>query len=151
LGTPPGWTFSLPLARVRDLAGGPVGDQAVLDGIYRYEVPERYLLDHGVEANEARDESGVHTLTLSHGKVTDAWVNGVADGSCSGVFTIDGARLTLHWTDTCTGDSRVTYERDGNVLHWSQVESLPPNDNDSYQKANEAFWGVPYTRIADAP
>jgi TRAP-type C4-dicarboxylate transport system substrate-binding protein len=134
-------------------AGGDVSDtdQAVLDGVYRYEVTERYLLDHGLAASHARDESGVHTLTMSDGKFTDAWVNGVANGSCSGVFTIDGPRVTLRWTENCTGDTRATYERGGDVLHWSQVESLRPHDTDYDQKVNEAFWGVPYTRVGDAP
>jgi TRAP-type C4-dicarboxylate transport system substrate-binding protein len=151
LGTPTGWTFGLPLVRVGDLASGAGGDQAVLDGVYRYEVTERYLLDHGVEARTTHDEAGVHTLTMAHGKFTDAWVNGVADGSCSGVFTIDGPRVTLQWTEGCTGDTRATYERDGDTLRWSHVESLPPHNSDYDQKVNEAFWGVPYTRIGDAP
>jgi TRAP-type C4-dicarboxylate transport system substrate-binding protein len=145
------WWFGLPWARVGDLTAGVGGDQAALDGVYRYEVTERYLLDHGVEANQARDESGVHTLTMSHGKFTDAWVNGVADGTCAGVFTIEGQRVTLRWTRDCTGDTRATYEREGDTLRWSQVESLPPHDTDYDQKVNEAFWGVPYTRVGDAP
>jgi TRAP-type C4-dicarboxylate transport system substrate-binding protein len=145
------WWFGLPWARVGDVAAGPGSDRPVLDGIYRYEVTERYMLDHGLEASHARNESGVHTLTMSDGEFTDAWVNGVADGSCSGVFTIDGPRVTLRWTRGCTGDTRATYERVGDVLHWTQVESLPPHDSEYDQKVNEAFWGVPYTRIGDAP
>ena len=31
--------------------GGPGDDQAVLDGVYRYELTEQYLLDHGVDAD----------------------------------------------------------------------------------------------------
>ena len=88
---------------------------------------------------------------MSHGAFTDAWVNGVADGSCSGTFTLEGRSVTLRWTFGCTGDTRAAYERVGDVLRWSQVESLPPNDTDYDQKVNEAFWGVPYTRIGDAP
>ena len=150
-GTPAGWVFGLPLARVGDLAAGTDGDQAVLDGVYRYEVTERYLLDHGIEANQARNESGVHTLTLSHGKFTDAWVNGIADGSCSGVSTIEGSRLTLRWTVGCTGDTSAIYERHGATLTWSHVESLPPHDTAYDRTLNEAFWGVPYTKVGDAP
>ena len=140
-----------PCRPVIDATTGPGGDQAVLDGVYRYEVTERYMLDHGVQAGQARDESGVHTLTMSHGRLIDVWVNSVADGSCSGVFTIEGTRVTLRWTAVCTGDTSATYERDGDTLHFSHVESLPPHDTDYDQKVNEAFWGVPYTRVADAP
>ncbi len=151
-GTAVGWTFGLPLIRVGDLAPGISDhDQAVLDGVYRYELTDRYMLDHGVEANQARDESGVHTLTMAHGRFTDAWANDVADGSCSGEFSIDGSRVTLHWTEGCTGDTRASFERDGDTLHWSQIESLPPHDTAYDQKVNEAYWGVPYTRIGDAP
>ena len=145
------WWFGLPWVRVGDLAPVEGDDQAVLDGVYRYEVTERYLLDHGLETSQARDESGVHTLTMSHGEFTDAWVNGVADDSCSGRFTIDGRSVTLRWTVGCTGDTRAEYERVGDVLRWSQIESLPPHDTAYDQKVNDAYWGVPYTRIGDAP
>ena len=86
------WWFGLPWARVGDSAPAPDDDQAVLDGAYRYEVPEQYLLDHGMAAAHARAESGVHTLTMSHGEFTDAWENGVNEDSCAGRFTIEGSR-----------------------------------------------------------
>ena len=47
------WWFGLPWVRVGDLAPGEGDDQAVLDGVYRYEVTERYLL-----AAWAGDKSG---------------------------------------------------------------------------------------------
>jgi hypothetical protein len=67
------------------------------------------------------------------------------------VFTIDGSRLTLRWTAQCTGDTSAIYERRGDTLTWSHVESLPPHDHDYDQRVNEAFWGVPYIRVGDAP
>jgi hypothetical protein len=88
---------------------------------------------------------------MSHGTFSDAWVNSVNEDSCSGVFTIHGARVTLRWARGCTGDTRATYAREGDTVHWSQIESLAPHDTEYDQKVNEAFWGVPYTRIGDAP
>ena len=142
------WWFGLPWARAGDLAPGPGRDQGVLDGVYRYEVTEQYMLDHGVQAPTAHDESGVHTLTLSHGTFSDAWTYPANQDSCSGVFSIEGTRLTLRWREGCTGDTSAVYERAGDTLRWSQVESLPPFDSDYDQQLNEAFWGVPYLRVA---
>ena len=132
-------------------AGANVGDQTALDGVYRYEVTEEYLLERGLESVQARDESGVHTFTMSHGQFIDAWTNGAREDSCQGTFTIDGSRVTLRWTRNCTGDSSAVYERESDIIRWSQVESLPPHDTEADQLVNEAFWGVPYTRVGDAP
>lgn len=112
---------------------------------------EQYLLDRGVQAMTARDESGVHTLTMSAGRFSDVWMSSGEEQRCSGVFTIDGRRVTLRWRDGCLGDTSAVYERAGDTLRWSQVEALPPHDTEYDQTLNEAFWGVPYARVGDAP
>jgi hypothetical protein len=127
------------------------GDQSVLDGIYRYEVTEEYLLAKGVEPGSAHADWGVHTFTMANGVFTDAWSNPVDTVSCAGTYTIHGRRVTLRFTRNCFGDSRASFLRVGDVLRWSDIESLPPFDTAEFQASNEAFWGVPYTRIGDAP
>jgi len=128
------------------------GDQSVLDGIYRYEVTEEYLIKQGVDQAEARNDWGVHTFTMSAGTFSDAWTNSAAGThSCEGIFKIEGRIVTFTWTRGCFGDVRAEYTLSGDQIQWSNVQALPPHDSATDQTNAEAFQSVPYTRIGDAP
>lgn len=128
------------------------GDQSVLDGLYRYEVTEEYLIEQGVDRAEARNDWGVHTFTMSAGTFSDTWTNSVVGTySCEGTFKLDRRIVTFSWTVGCFGDIRTSYTLTGGQIQWSEVEALPPHDSAADQTNAEAFQSVPYVRIGDAP
>ena len=122
-------------------------------GIYTYELTEQYLVDNGISAEQAANESGKHQAILrDDGAFTDSWTtaNG-SSGSCSGTYEEgDDSRVTFKWSTGCFGDWEMTYAVDGDVVSWSDQQALPPNDSDEDQKVNEVFNSVPWTRVGDA-
>ena len=122
------------------------------DGVYEYELTEQYLIDNGIGTQMAEDESGEHQATLDGGSFIDRWrTDSGTVGSCRGTYEGDGNRLTFRWTSGCFGDWEMTYSVEGDVVTWSDQESLPPYDTDEDQKINEVFNSVPWTRVGDAP
>ena len=89
------------------------GSSAALQaGIYTYELTEEYLLENGISAEQAANESGKHQAILREdGAFTDSWTtaNG-GSGSCSGTYEEgDGSRVTFKWSTGCFGDWEMTY------------------------------------------
>lgn len=126
---------------------------ALRAGIYTYELTEDYLVENGISADQAANESGKHQAILrSDGAFTDSWTtaNGGA-GSCSGRYDEEGdSRVTFKWSTGCFGDWEMTYAVDGDEVFWSDHKALPPNDSDQDQKVTEVFNSVPWTRVGDA-
>ena len=132
--------------------GSDANENALRDGVYRYELTERYLLDHGIAVEQARGESGVHEVTLDRGRFVDRWRSKDGRvGSCAGTYVADGNRVTFRWTDGCTGDWAMSYAVDGDVVRWSDFEPLDPNAGPEEHKVTEVFNGVPWKRVGDGP
>lgn len=133
--------------------GSDDGSSSLQAGIYSYELTEEYLVDNGISAEQAANESGKHQAILrADGAFTDSWTtaNG-GSGSCSGTYEEgDARRVTFKWTTGCFGDWEMTYAVDGDEVTWSDQTALPPYDTDDDQKVNEVFNSVPWTRVGDA-
>jgi hypothetical protein len=122
------------------------------DGVYKYELPEQYLLDNGIGAQQAKGESGAHEVTLKAGDFVDDWRTAEGStGSCRGTYEADGNRVTFRWTSGCFGDWAMSYSMEGSRVEWSEFEALPPYDDEEEQKVTEVFNGVPWMRVGDAP
>ncbi|HET8968782.1 MAG TPA: hypothetical protein VFN06_05095 [Gaiellaceae bacterium] len=122
-------------------------------GIYTYELTEQYLVDNGISAEQAANESGKHQAILrDDGAFTDSWTTATGStGSCSGTYEEgDDSRVTFKWSTGCFGDWEMSYAVDGDVVTWSDQEALPPYDSAEDQKVNEVFNSVPWTRVGDA-
>ena len=121
-------------------------------GVYEYELTEQYLLDNGISQFQAEQESGVHKATLgADGSFVDSWRT--ADnriGSCRGTYAEgDDNRVTFKWTSGCFGDWEMSYSVEGAVVSWSDVEALPPYNDDEEKKVAEVFNSAPWTRVGD--
>lgn len=134
--------------------GGSSDDDAAAlqSGIYAYELTEEYLVENGISAEQAANESGKHQAILrDDGAFTDSWTtaNG-GSGSCSGTYEEgDASRVTFKWTTGCFGDWEMTYTVDGDQVTWSDQKALAPYDSDEDQMVNEVFNSVPWTRVGD--
>jgi hypothetical protein len=121
------------------------------EGVYEYELTEAYLLENGIAAEQAANESGSHRATLDGGSFVDAWQTAKgATGSCRGTYATEGNRVTFRWTSGCFGDWEMSYRVDGDTVSWSDQEALPPYDGTEEQRVTEVFNGVPWTRVGDA-
>lgn len=133
--------------------GGSDGGSSTLQaGTYEYELTERYLVDHGISAEQAANEAGRHqTILREDGAFTDSWTTGNGStGSCSGTYEEgDANRVTFTWSAGCFGDWAMTYSVDGDTVTWSDHEALPPA-SDEDQNVTEVFNSVPWTRVGDA-
>jgi hypothetical protein len=121
-------------------------------GIYKYELTEQYLLDRGISARQAAEESGQHQAILREdGAFSDAWTTATgSSGSCNGTYEEgDGHRVTFRWSTGCFGDWEMTYSVEGPTVTWSDHKALPPASEED-QKVTEVFNGVPWTRVGDA-
>lgn len=121
-------------------------------GIYTYELTEDYLVENGISAEQAANESGKHQAILREdGAFTDSWTSASGrSGSCSGTYEEgDGNRVTFRWSTGCFGDWTMTYTVDGDTVTWSDHEALPPASEED-QKVTEVFNSVPWTRVGDA-
>jgi hypothetical protein len=129
-----------------------VESSALQAGIYTYELTEEYLVENGISAEQATNESGKHQAILrDDGAFTDTWTtaNG-GSGSCLGTYEEgDSRRVTFKWTSGCFGDWEMTYAVDGDTVTWSDQNALPPYDSDDDQNVTRVFNGVPWTRVAD--
>lgn len=128
----------------------PPSGGAIADGVYRYEVTEQHLTAGGVTPQQAADEHGVHTVTMIGGQYSDSWRNAAMTKTCRGTYSWQGSRLSVRWTTGCTGDWAMTVQVAGDQVRWTDVESLPPEDDAYAQALNEAFHSVPWTWVGDS-
>jgi hypothetical protein len=132
--------------------GSDASSGGLRDGVYEFELTKEYLLEHGLPAQQARSESGAHEVTLDRGSFIDRWRTEEGRfGSCLGTYVANGNHVTFRWTDGCTGDWAMSYSVDGDVITWSDFETLDPNAGPKEQKVTEVFNGVPWTRTGDVP
>lgn len=127
-------------------------DLAALEGVWEYELPYDYLIEKGISIAQAEAESGAHTATLANGEFADHWRTAEnRTGSCSGVYTVEGGTVTFRWSSGCFGDWQMSPKINGDQLTWSDIQALPPYDDEEEKKVNEVFNSVPWTRTGDAP
>ena len=142
----------LAIAALAGCGGSDDDPGALQSGIYTYELSEEYLVENGISAEQAANESGKHQAILrDDGAFTDSWTT--ADGgtgSCFGTYAEgEEARVTFKWTSGCFGDWEMTYAVEGDQVTWSDQKALPPYDSAEDQKVNEVFNNVPWTRVGD--
>ncbi len=128
-------------------APGPTDDPAVLNGIYRADISEAFLVTAGINPSDAYSNGGIFTLTFKNGRFTHHLSRD--DSTCTGTYTVRGSRVVV----SCSFADGQTFSplfsagwtlADG-ALRFTQVE--PPND-----LLAQAMWGgKPFVRIADAP
>jgi hypothetical protein len=143
----------LVLALTAGCGGGSDESSGALQaGTYTYELTEEYLVENGISAEQAANESGKHQALLREdGHFTDSWTTAQgSSGSCSGTYEEgDGNRVTFKWSAGCFGDWAMTYAVEGDTVTWSEHEALPPASEED-QKVTEVFNSVPWTRVGDA-
>ena len=131
--------------------GSDRGSAQLRPGTYEYELTEQYLVENGIELQQAKRESGRHTASLGDGGAfSDSWrtADGTT-GACYGTYKEgDSKRVTFRWSSGCVGDWSMTYRVDGDTVTWSEVESLPPASEED-KRINEVFNSVPWRRAAD--
>ena len=135
------------------LAGcGGGGSSGLREGVYQFELSPQYLRQHGIPAEQATNESGVHRITLDRGSFIDRWQtpDGTA-GFCIGVYSQGGNRVTVRWTGGCSGDWAMSYSIDGDRVTWSDFQPLDPNAGPEDKRVTEVFNSVPWTRIGGVP
>ncbi|MEO6714516.1 MAG: hypothetical protein ABIM89_13930 [Mycobacteriales bacterium] len=108
-------------------SAGPVaarGDQSALDGVLRFAVDERELLDGGASASDAKGNSGVWQMQVQQG-AAEVTPPGGPPGFWT--FTFDGRRVALDF-GTDGGTLVGTYALDGdNVRFGWNVPAGDPN------------------------
>jgi len=97
----------------------PVGDQTVLDGVWRLEVNEQELTDAGVNFHDAQVNAGVWTLTITNG-IAD--VDQPRGENCSWQFVFAGDNVSLNQSyggnSFCGGQGRGTFRIEGNTAYF---------------------------------
>ena len=80
-------------------------DQSVLDGVYRYTIPEDYLRDLGASEHEVAINAGVLTWTLDGGDYTINWRSSEEPAVERGTYVVDGQRVTFYLSWIPSGSS----------------------------------------------
>jgi Bacterial extracellular solute-binding protein, family 7 len=96
----------------------PVGDQTVLDGVWRLEAKLEDFKSAGTSVKDANANAGVWTFTTKNGLATIDQPNGE---QCKGEFAFDGDQISLNWStpdnDHCYGHSKGTFTIEGKTAH----------------------------------
>ena len=123
-------------------------------GVYEYDLSEQYLIDNGIPAERAANESGHQEVTFwEDGTFLARWrTDNNETGSCRGTYEEGDHRLvTFKWTSGCWGDWEMKYTVEGNSVSWTDWKALPPYDSADDQNGTETYNKLPWTRVGDAP
>jgi TRAP-type C4-dicarboxylate transport system substrate-binding protein len=134
----------VPVPETPDAEPGAV----IPDGVYRATVTEESLLAAGIGPIDARDNSGIFTITMDGALATfgDTNTNDPTDTSCIADVTYSGARVSFYGGPNCGTASgklllsaRWTFEN--GELRFLEIQPDDPLDR--------LLWGsVPWTKIA---
>ena len=144
----PGITCGTPGAAVRDMAYRvkPVGDQTVLDGVWRVDVRPEPMRAAGVPEDKIAINIGVWTFTLENGRGT---VDQPTGDDCEVQFTFAGRRVTMDFAvagnANCGGLALGTFRRDGDVVSFRWEKDI-----DEELALDNAFFAGGMHKIADA-
>jgi TRAP-type C4-dicarboxylate transport system substrate-binding protein len=126
-----------------------IGNSTPVDGVYRNTITVRDLTARGVDQPTARQNAGVHTITLRDGRLHDTMhplesTGGPTDKlvPCEGRYAIRGRTYTFAWdpaTD-CTGDFTARWSLRGDALRLTAIRTAETLDH--------IIWGLkPFRRI----
>ena len=121
-----------------------------LDGVYRYELTEEYLIAEGIPESTAKQNAGITTVTIHDDVYTEQWSNAaLGDKTCLGTSETDGQRISVRWTPGagCEGAWSMTATTAGDQLTWSDIEPARAGESNDYA----VYYATPWTRIGDAP
>lgn len=121
-----------------------------LDGVYRYDLTEEYLIAQGISESKAKQNAGITTVTIHDGIYTEQWSNAaLGDKTCLGTSETDGQRISVRWTPGagCEGAWLMTATTVGDQLTWSDIEPARAGEVNDYA----VYYDTPWTRIGDAP
>lgn len=121
-----------------------------LDGVYRYDLTQEYLIAEGIPESKAKQNEGITTVTIRDGVYTEQWSNAaLGDKTCLGTSETDGQRISVRWTPGagCEGAWSMTATTTGDQLTWSDIEPVRPGEANDYA----VYYATPWTRIGDAP
>jgi hypothetical protein len=124
--------------------------QTGLDGVYRYEVSEEYLVAGGIPEGQAKLDAGITTVTIRGGVYSEQWSNAaLGDKTCVGTLAAEGPRISVRWTPGggCDGSWSMTATSTGDQITWSDVEPARTGAFNDYA----VYYAKPWTRIGDAP
>jgi C4-dicarboxylate-binding protein DctP len=137
-------------------AGGPTppgegevlteSDPSVLDGVYRAHTTVDEFLAKGVAEADALQNSGVHTITLDGGRLTDTLTTTSQpdpdEGLCEGSYKLSGHAFIFTWDpDTdCTGDFTAKWRLSDGELQLTNIRTE--------ERLDEVYWGAtPFRKI----
>jgi TRAP-type C4-dicarboxylate transport system substrate-binding protein len=127
-------------------APGNTDHNGIPDGTYRNDITAAEFSARGVPEELARQISGLHTFTLSHGRVHDTQTSEFPDipgNPCDASYRSVGRSFTFAWDPTtpCTGDFSATWELSHGQLRFTQIRTDALGDR--------ILWGLkPFRKIA---
>jgi TRAP-type C4-dicarboxylate transport system substrate-binding protein len=96
----------------------PVGDQTVLDGVWRVEANPDDLEESGASFHDVQVNAGIWTFTTKDGLTS---IDQPTGDDCEGQFAFDGDQISLNWAvngnDSCYGHSKGTFVIEGKTAH----------------------------------
>ena len=123
------------------VAPGEAIGGAFPDGVYRMEMTADFLLEAGVDPQNAVEHAGTWTLKFEDGRFEE--------GPCNGTYTVDGGRLAIHLGEVDCGSAggQVLFSAgwtvEGDQLQFTDVQSGHGFD----LLIENLFGGQPFTKI----
>ena len=113
-----------------------------LTGVYRAEIDSQRMIEAGVSADAAVQNSGVVTLTLTGSTLRVSGLPGPG-ADCTGTYTATGHRLAIALDNIhCSGDGQMTFTLTDGAL---KLSDFTPADD----VLDRVFWtGQPWQRTA---
>jgi TRAP-type C4-dicarboxylate transport system substrate-binding protein len=136
-----------PASAARSVPASPGRASKALDGVYRTKLTVEEMVAAGVNEARARDNAGVHTITLSDGRLRDTLIpdaTSVAGKPCDGTYALAGQTFTFRWTPgtPCSGDFTATWSLAGGKLRLADVRDADLVDR--------TLWGLkPFRKIGE--
>lgn len=130
-------------------ADGAGTNQSVINGVYRYTLDEREMVQAGVDPGDAYQNYGLQTMTLRGGRFTSATRSKVGTSQCEGRYTVSGnlAEFTVT-SQGCAGHWQFRWSKTTNGLRVTQVKSLPPGVTPQGQALDQMLYGSqPWKKI----
>ena len=135
-----------PRPPIRLRSSRPPTTHSVLNGTYRADISEAYLVSKGINPTEAFYNGGISTMTFKDGVFSHHLDRD--DSTCTGTYAVRGLRVTI--------GCRIPQRRCREPLFiagWSlRGGELRFTDVDPHDPFFQAMWGgKPFVRIGEAP
>jgi Bacterial extracellular solute-binding protein, family 7 len=125
------------------------GEPGIPNGVYRNHVTIEEMVAAGINEATARDNAGVHTITLSDGEIHDTRIaddTGTTGASCDATYSVARNAFTFKWDpDTdCVGDFTATWSLTDSQLRLGNVRCT----DDQCGLVDRVLWGLkPFRKI----